>query len=93
MVDVIGWKAAASVARVAPTAPVRAAKSGDAPKATAPAAPPSLASELAAAPPVDMERVAQIKAAIASGDFPILPSTVADRLLALRLQWNPNDKA
>ncbi|HSX53700.1 MAG TPA: flagellar biosynthesis anti-sigma factor FlgM, partial [Sphingomonas sp.] len=43
--------------------------------------------------PVDAERVARIKKAIADGNFPLVPSTIADRLLALKLQWNPNDAA
>ena len=38
-------------------------------------------------------RVAEIKKAIASGNFPILPATIADRLMALRLDWTSNDKA
>ena len=45
---------------------------------------------MAASPPVDADRVAAIKKAIAEGRFPILPATIADRLIALKLQWNPN---
>lgn len=51
------------------------------------------AAALAASPPVDADRVATIKKAIADGKFPILPTTIADRLLALKLQWNPNEPA
>ncbi|MHA6721763.1 flagellar biosynthesis anti-sigma factor FlgM [Sphingomonas sp. RS2018] len=47
----------------------------------------------AAAAPVDMERVSKIKKAIADGKFPMVPATIADRLLALKLEWNPNDPA
>ncbi|RYD49566.1 MAG: flagellar biosynthesis anti-sigma factor FlgM [Sphingomonadales bacterium] len=50
-----------------------------------------LTSSMAAKPPVDSERVAKIKKAIEDGNFPLLPSTVADRLLALKMQWSPND--
>lgn len=50
-----------------------------------------VASQLAAKPPVDGERVAQIKKAIANGTFPILPATIADRLLAVRYEWMNND--
>ena len=46
------------------------------------------ARNLAAQPPVDMDRVAQIKKAIANGDFPILPATIADQMIALKLDWN-----
>lgn len=50
-----------------------------------------VAAELAAKPPVDSERVAQIKKAVADGTFPILPATIADRLLALRYDWLSHD--
>lgn len=50
-----------------------------------------VAAELAAKPPVDAERVQQIKRAIANGTFPILPATVADRLLAARYEWMSDD--
>jgi len=53
----------------------------------------SITQAAAASVPVDAERVARIKKAIAEGKFPLVPSTVADRLLALKLQWNPHDKA
>lgn len=35
--------------------------------------------------PVDMDRVAAIKAAIASGNYPVNPSVIADRMMALDL--------
>lgn len=35
--------------------------------------------------PVDMDRVAAIKAAIASGNYPVDASAIADRMLALDL--------
>ena len=35
--------------------------------------------------PVDMDRVAAIKAAIASGNYPVDPAAIADRMLALDL--------
>lgn len=35
--------------------------------------------------PVDMDRVAAIKAAIASGNYPVNPSVIADRMIALDL--------
>lgn len=48
-----------------------------------------LVSELAAKPPVDVERVARIRQAIANGTYPISPENVADRLIALKLNWIP----
>lgn len=52
-----------------------------------------LASDLAAKPPVDLDRVARIRKAIADGNFPILPATIADNLLALKMNWVPHDAA
>ena len=51
----------------------------------------NLAKAIAASAPVDKERVAQIKRAIATGNFPLLPATIADRLLALKLEWTGRD--
>lgn len=52
-----------------------------------------VATELASKPPIDADRVAQIKHAVANGTFPILPATIADRLLALRYEWMSNEQA
>lgn len=94
MVDPVGNKASVTAPR--PVAPV-----GPGPRAAAPAEESAIAESaalatraaLAATPPVDAERVARIKRAIEEGRFPILPATIADRLLALKLAWNPNDPA
>lgn len=94
MVDPISMKTGTAVARLASVNTVNKLA------ATTAAAPPApavqteamaLTSEMAAKPPVDAERVARIKKAIQEGNFPLVPSTVADRLLALKLQWNPHD--
>ena len=53
----------------------------------------ALAKSMASAAPVDPNRVAEIRHAIANGTFPILPATIADRLMALRLEWNSDDQA
>ena len=96
MVDPIGPKGSTpSDLRVAPVTPVTAA-----PK-VAPVATPEvqvsataqLGAQLAAQPPVDTDRVARIKQAIANGTFPILPATIADQLLALRYDWMSDDAA
>lgn len=50
-----------------------------------------LAATMASEAPVDAERVSRIKKAIEDGTFPTVPSTIADRLLALKMQWNPQD--
>ena len=94
MVDPVGFKPASFAPRltlVAAAAPVRHAE-GATETATSSAA-ASLTQSAAASAPVDAERVARIKKAIADGNFPLVPSTIADRLLALKLQWNPNDQA
>lgn len=53
----------------------------------------ALAKSMASSPPINATRVAEIKKAIASGTFPILPATIADRLMALSLAWNSNETA
>ena len=45
------------------------------------------ARDMAAAPPVDRERVQQMKRAIQQGRFPIVPARIADRLIAAQLDW------
>lgn len=49
-----------------------------------------LARSMATSAPVDTDRVATIRKAIADGRFPILPATIADRLIAFKLHWDPN---
>ncbi len=98
MVDPIGAKpVTAADRRVAPvqtsvaSAPAPVAPVPAAPATVATAATVALARSLAAQPPVDTDRVARIRAAIANGTYPILPETVADRLIALKLDWNPHE--
>jgi negative regulator of flagellin synthesis FlgM len=92
MVDSIGWKATRPATRataVMPTPPVRPVST----PASASVETSGVARQLAATPPVDLERVTRIKKAIADGSFPVVSSTIADRLLALKLEWNPNEQA
>jgi negative regulator of flagellin synthesis FlgM len=92
-----GGSAPSRVSSVAPSQPIQpavAATESNTPQAKpaeAAAQLSGLARTMSMSAPVEVERVAQIKAAIANGTFPILPSTIADRLLALRQGWNPND--
>lgn len=53
----------------------------------------SLAKSAAASAPVDSDRVSQIRAAVANGTFPILPSKIADQLIAFSMNWKPSDAA
>lgn len=83
------------VTRIAATPAATSPSQTTAPKAEAkPSATSSiaLAKDMAAAAPINEARVAEIKKAIANGTFPILPATIADRLLALKLEWTSNDK-
>jgi negative regulator of flagellin synthesis FlgM len=98
MVDPIGHKPSAAIdRRLAPVANVAPAQAAQpAAQAVVTRADPStlkaLAQPLATAPPVDVDRVSKIKKAIADGKFPLVPSTVADRLLALKLEWKPHEQ-
>ena len=56
-----------------------------------PAPTPTLARQMAAAAPVDADRIRLIKDAIAKGMFPLSPATVADRLIAAKYEWMQND--
>ena len=101
MVDSIGAKPSVagdrSVARIAAATQTTAVQTPvqSSAKTAASALPESigLAQSMAAAPPINAARVAEIKKAIASNSFPILPATIADRLMALSLAWNSNDTA
>lgn len=86
---VIGDLRVAPVARLAPAATAEAPVASTAPAA----APATLAKTLAEAAPVDTDRVARIKTAIANGTFPLSPTTIADQLIALRYEWMSNDEA
>lgn len=95
MVDPIGIKTGAAPARAVPSVNALAkvakasAVTNQAPVVQTAAS--ELTGAMAAKPPVDGERVAKIKKAIEQGNFPLVPSTIADRLLALKMQWKPND--
>ena len=83
---------------IGPVPPVRAARTNPfagSPAETgerAPAAPavrPAVMIEsaaLSATPPVDAERVALIRAAIASGSYPLVPARIADAMIAAGLR-------
>ncbi len=51
-----------------------------------------LAKDMAAAPPVDTDRVAEIKQAIKDGRYPIMPARIADSLIAVRLEWRSTNE-
>lgn len=88
LAKLIGRTVQAAAPAAAPTA-IQAAPAG---ADEARVAATQVARELAAAPPVDHDRVTRIKQAIADGKYPIAPEAVADRLLALNLDWRPGDR-
>ena len=99
MVDSIGPKSVsvsdrrvATVARASAAPAIDAIARSDGDPAVQPQL-TALAREMAAPPPVDLERVARIRKAISDGTFPIYPARIADRLIALKHDWNPHDAA
>ena len=86
---------ARALTQVAATAPTARATPADSPTRDPAsqdvAAVGTVAARLASKPPVDADHVARIKRAIANGTFPILPATIADRILALRYDWMSRD--
>lgn len=97
MVDPIGARPVASdpkvgaVAASAPARPVAAAAPRDPDQPATASRLHDVVSDYAKTPPVDLDRVARIRQAIAKGDYPIAPETLADRLIALKLNWSPHD--
>ncbi len=92
MIDSIGPKPfdrkVSPVSRVAaPAATASVAKQPETTQA------PTVASQLAASAPVDTARVERIKQAVASGNFPLSPATIADALIAARYEWMSHDEA
>lgn len=83
-----------SVASFGTLAPARSLVAAPVTEQPAPAVASSLGSlvaDYAATAPVDSDRVQRIRHAIANNTYPITPETVADRLLALKLNWNANE--
>ena len=97
MVETVAGKVSGggSVTRVQPataaTPPIAVRQ--PAPERTTDSVSLSVLAQLAGKPPIDEARVAEIKKAIANGTFPISPATIADRLLAFKMNWNGNDQA
>ncbi|TPG41093.1 flagellar biosynthesis anti-sigma factor FlgM [Sphingomonas koreensis] len=90
MVDPVGAKPVSSLdRRIAPVAPSAAAAAAD-PVTETPlraASVASVAHDAAVAAPIDQDRVAALRAAIAAGSYRIDPETVADRLIGHQHEW------
>ena len=69
--------------RVVPLQPVRAPQ----PAVAAETSVRDTARAMATRPPVDAERVQQIKRALQEGRYPIVPAKIADRMIAAQLRW------
>jgi negative regulator of flagellin synthesis FlgM len=84
-----------NVQRAGAAAPVASVATAAKPTGTdATQASGAMASAMAAAPPVDADRVQEIKTALANGTFPLSPSTIADQFIALRYDWmSQNEQA
>ncbi len=88
MIDGLGNKGAGAIglkrASLDPSAAVAKANAAPAQASTAPVG--SLVSQIASeGPPVDSDKVAAIRGAIAEGRHPVDPAKIADRMLALDL--------
>lgn len=83
-------KLASVSATRAATASDRAQVEARGPAAAAPAATPGISLEVsdaapAVAPPVDAERVAAIRKALAEGSYPLVPTKIADAMIAAQV--------
>ncbi len=97
MVDSIAPRPVSSEAKVQRVSLARSVANAPSPAESRPKPAPDttmlsgVARSMASAPPVDVDRVALVKRAIERGDFPILPATIADRMIALKYDWMSAD--
>jgi len=93
VVDPVGSKPVSPLgARIAPVAPgapaARIVAVADPRDETAEASSVAEAARRAAAqPPIDHERVAVLRAAIANGDYRPAPQAIADKMLGAKQEW------
>ncbi len=91
MVDAIGGRTTSTVIAVTRVQSVPSVRQSETAVQREPLG--QIARELSSLPPVDTERVERIRRAIAEGKFPLSPTTIADRMIALRLNWTSNEQA
>jgi negative regulator of flagellin synthesis FlgM len=91
MVDPIGNKAGTVADRrivpVGAAASITAARPASAEDKPVESGAAELSGAMAAQPPVDSDRVAQLRDAIRQGRYALDPAAVADRLLTLKHEW------
>ncbi|WBH15657.1 flagellar biosynthesis anti-sigma factor FlgM [Sphingomonas radiodurans] len=94
MVDSIGVKPLINDRKIteiqrvaAPAAAVSVAKQPETTQA------PTVAAQLSVAAPVDVDRVKKIQQAVAEGNYPLSPTTIADALIAARYEWMSHEQA
>jgi len=99
MIDPVGTKPFAiretradSPKRVEPVAKAAATAPTAAPTRDVSVAAAETVRTMASKPPVDTERVVQIRRAVAEGRFPIHPATIADRLIAFEQGWRADEQ-
>lgn len=88
MIKSVGQNISASIeaSRLREGAKTRATATAGSTTAASAATSSSPAARMAAeGAPVDMDRIAAIKSAIASGNYPVNPSAIAERMIALDL--------
>lgn len=102
MVDAIGLKTVLTADRLADRATVSATPASSAPVAAVAAVAntrsdtvrqqfelSAIASDLGKGALVDSKHVEDVRRAVRNGTYPITPDTIADRMLALKLNWSP----
>lgn len=67
--------------------PIQAASASPAAVVVAETGAREAARAMAARPPVDQERVQQIKRALQEGRYPLVPAKIADRMIAAQMRW------
>ncbi len=93
MIDPIGVKPATvqggrvETGTAAKVVPIQAASPSQAAVVVAQTGARDAARAMAARPPVDQERVQQIKKALQEGRYPLVPAKIADRLIAAQMKW------
>ncbi len=85
-------------AKPAATKPEGAPNAGARPATSEPSARPGVSVEVGAAidaskPPVDSDRVAEIRAALRDGSYPIVPAKIVDAMIAARIGFGLADGA